>query len=296
MATTPFTLAFVDRLISREHAYMIGCQTGEIVQFKFYCCADPYNFTVLKTPVVVVSIPNDIMCVGDAVSANISNSYVPLGTADSWRIDWGDGTSNNGAWPPPAPVNKAAAYAAAGTYDIRITVTENGPPLTTGSLTVQVLVVDCTNDSVLADYMYVLSQTTGPWLRDLTVAGAPAWVQHVQNLPAGTWRNGRDLKIDPHRRHLPIAVRHVWIATEAGVAKSTDNMDHWMRLYDSMPEPRNTANDGIPPVKTDLDWHSIAFNQLRIDEVYVLAGTATRAWVYFTYDGGRTWDNWQCSW
>jgi len=161
----------------------------------------------------------------------------------------------------------------------------------TGSLTVQVLVVDCAAGSVLADYMYALSQTTGPWLRDMTVA-VPAWAQHVNGL-SGNWLNGRDLKIDPHRKHLPVAGRHVWIATQAGVAKSADNMDSWSQLYGLMPEPRNTSGAGVPPTKAGLDWHCITFNPLVRDEVYILAGTTTRGWVYWTTDGGVTWDNWE---
>jgi len=228
----------------------------------------------------------DILCVGDAVSADLTNSYVPLGTLDSWTVDWGDGTNNAGAG-VPGVVNKAAAYAAAGVYDVYITVTDNGPPASTGSLTVQILVVDCAAGRVLADYMYLISQTTGPWLRDMTVLedvppGVPTWVQHATGL-AG--------------RHLPVAGRHVWIATQGGVAKSTDNMDHWTMLYDFMNDPRDTALDMVPPTKAGLNWVAITFNPLVRDEVYVLAYDTVapiRSFVYFTHDGGVTWDNWEC--
>jgi hypothetical protein len=290
MATDPFTPEFVDRLKGREYAYRLACGVGEIVQFKFFCCDSPYDTSVSKAPVVVATIWPNTQCVGVNVTVNIDASYSPLDTITTYRIEWGDGTPD--AVPPPAwpaPGNIVHAYAAAGTYDIKITVTDLSG--LTGTQTYQVLIIDCATDSVLANYMYALSFTTGPWLRDMTAA-VPAWVQCIQNL-AGTWLNGRDLKVDPHRRHLPIGTRHVWIATQGGVAKSTDNMDHWMRLYDHMPEPLNTAGDGVPPTKAGLDWLTITFDPLVKDAVYVLAGTATRGWVYWTLDGGVTWLNWE---
>jgi hypothetical protein len=241
--------------------------------------------------VVVATITPDIQCVGINVTANFDASYVPLGTLNNYVITWGDGNSAAGAWGPPGPL--VNAYAAAGTYNIRITITDTLGH--SSSTTYQVLVVDCAAGSVLADYMYALSQTTGPWLRDMTVA-VPAWVQHVNGL-SGNWLNGRDLKIDPHRKHLPVAGRHVWIATQAGVAKSADNMDSWSQLYGLMPEPRNTAGDGVPPTKANLDWVAITFNPLVRDEVYVLAYDTvvapTRSFVYWTTDGGATWDDWE---
>lgn len=304
MATTPFTGAFVNRLENRTHAYRFTCITGEVVQFKYFCCDEPYAHDVVKTPVVIAIVDPDIACIGDPISVDIRTSYMPLGTLDTYEIDWGDGTGTGVlAWPPGAATVKGAGYAAAGTYDIRIEVTETLAPAITGNLTVQVLIVDCDDERILADYMYALSTTTGPWLRDMTVLedvppAVPAWVQHINGLPAA-WLVGRDLKTDPHRRHLPVAGRHVWIATQAGVAKSTDNMDHWFQLYNVMPEPRNTAGDIAPniPTKANLDWVAITFNPLVRDEVYILAYDPTiapdRSFVYFTHDGGITWDNWE---
>ena len=295
MATDPFTGAFVNRLENRTHAYRFTCETGDVVHFRYFCCADPYQFTVTKAPVVVADISPDIQCAGvvNGVTVNLDSSYVPLGTIATWRIAWGDGTADD--VPPPAwpPGNVTHTYAAAGTFDIRITITDTLGH--SSSTTYQVLIVDCALGSILADYMYALSLTTGPWLRDMTVA-VPAWVQHINGL-TGNWLNGRDLKVDPHRRHLPVAIRHVWIATQAGVAKSTDNMDNWTQLYNRLNDPRNTAGDGAPPTKANLDFVGITFNPLVKDEVYILAYDTvvapTRSFVYFTHDGGITFDNWE---
>jgi len=137
--------------------------------------------------------------------------------------------------------------------------------------------------------MYGLSQTAGPWIRDMTAA-VPAWAQRIVGL-SGNLLVGRDLKLDPHRKHLPAASRHVWITTQAGPAKSSTNMTAWAALYASLPEPQNA--DGGGTTKAALDWFTVCFNPLGRDVVYILAGTATRAWVYWTTDGGLTWDSWQ---
>lgn len=241
-----------------------------------------------------MSITPDIQCTGvNNITFNLDNSYVPLGTIATWTIAYGDGATDG---PPPAfpPGNLFHGYAAAGTYDVRVTVTDTLG--NTGSYTAQVLIVDCAADSVLAEYMYLISQTTGPWLRDMNPAvGVPTWVQHATGL-AGNWLLGRDIKVDPHRRHLPVAARHVWIATQGGVAKSTDNMVNWTQLYSFMNDPRDTAADIPPPVKANLDWVTVTFNPLVRDEVYILAHdpvAPVRSFVYFTYDGGVTWDNWE---
>jgi len=74
-------------------------------------------------------------------------------------------------------------------------------------------------------------------------------------------------------------------------------MDSWSQLYGLMPEPRNTAGDGGPPTKANLDWVCITLNPLVRDEIYVLAYDTvivpTRSFIYFSSDGGATWDNWE---
>lgn len=238
-----------------------------------------------KAPVAVLSITPDTQCIGVNLTFNIDASFVALGTLANWDINYGDGNSVNGAWGPPG--NQAHNYAAAGTYTVTATVTDTLG--NSGSVQAQVLIVDCASDSVLVGYMYALSQTAGPWLRDMTAA-VPAWAQMARGL-SGNWLNGRDLKVDPHRRDLPAGSRHVWIATQAGVAKSTDNMATWALMYAKMPQPQNA--DGGGTLKSALDWRTVAFNPLVRDTVFVVADTATRAWVYWTTDGGLTWDSWQ---
>lgn len=295
MATLPFSSAFVNRLTDREHAYRFICESGEVVHFLYFCCDDPYQFTVPKAPVAVISIAPDVQCTGQNLVFNIDSSYVPLGTLASYNIAWGDGTSTGAGW-GGGPGNINHQYANSGTYTVTVTVTDTLG--TSGSVQAQVLIVDCSSETVLIRQMYALSQTAGPYLRDMTAAG-PAWAQRVQGLGAGTMLQGRDLKLDPHRRHLPAGVRHIWVATAGGVAKSTIGMDAWAVLTSRLGQPDNAAGDAPAPTFADLNWLCIAFNHRWRDEVYVLAGKSVapvRTWVWWTTDGGITWANWQVRW
>ena len=75
MATDPFTGAFVLRLEDRTHAYRIICETGEVVQFKYFCCDAPYAHWVEKAPVVRLTITPDIQCINTNVTFNLDNSF-----------------------------------------------------------------------------------------------------------------------------------------------------------------------------------------------------------------------------
>lgn len=225
-----------------------------------------------------------------AIAANLDNSYVPLGTIATWRISWGDGTADDVPGPGFPPGNRPHTYANPGTYTITATVTDTLG--NSGSVKVQILIVDCAADAVLIKQMYALSQTAGPHVRDMTAA-APAWVQRAAGL-TGTYLEGVDLKLDPHTKDLPFGQRHVWIVTNAGPARSTSDCVFWSRLAARLPTPRNDAGDAPAPVVADLSWFTVSFNPRNVNEVYILAGINApnnRAWVYWLKDG--VWDNWQ---
>ena len=290
MATLPFTGAFIARLQDPTHAYRFTCEIGEVVHFLFYCCEEPYSFSIEKAPVARLNIAPDTQCANVAIAANLDNSYVPLGTIATWRISWGDGTADDVPGPAFPPGNRPHTYTTAGTYTMVATVTDTLG--NSGSVQVQVLIVDCT-DAILIEQMYALSQTAGPYVRDMTVVppAVPAWVQRARGL-TGTYLQGVDLKLDPHTKDLPFGQRHVWIVTNEGPARSTTDCAFWSRLAAKLPVPRNGA--GV--VVADLSWYCVAFNPRNVNEVYILAGIIApnnRAWVYFTTDGGVTWDNWQ---
>lgn len=242
-----------------------------------------------KPPVAILSLDPDVQCMGQPIAYDITGSYAPLGTLDRYTISWDDGHLTDVALPGVMTGNHT--YARAGTYDVELRVHEQ--LCTWGNVTVQVRVVDCDDESLLMSRMYALSQTAGPYLRDMDDA-APAWTQRVTGLGAHpNWLLGRDLKLDPHRKHLRDGSRHVWIATRWGPAKSTTDTLFWRTLRDRLPDPVNTADDTPAPTVEMLDFYSIAFDPMNRDHVYLLAGTAGRAWVYFTLDAGQTWGSWE---
>ena len=288
MATDPFSSGTIARLEDRCQAYRFNCIIGRIVHFSFFCCGNPPALGVEKAPVCIMSATPETQCTGVNVTFNIDASYSPTGNlaGQPWRIDFGDGNFAAGNWGPPG--NQNNAYAAAGIYTAEAYVTDT--LVVRGSTEITVEIVDCANDTVLIEQMYALSQTTGPWVKDVAAGGAPPpWTQRISGL-AGLWLVGRDLKLDPHRKHLNYGQRHVWMTSQAGPAKSGDDMAGWAQLYASLPEPRN--DDGGAVTKANLDWWTVAFNPIHRDHVFIMAGTATRTWIYWTEDG-INFDNWQ---
>jgi hypothetical protein len=295
MATDPFSSGTIARLENRTQAYRFDCIIGEVVAFRFWCCDQPPALGVTKAPACILDVNPEVQCDNVNIIFDISNSYSPTGSlvGGLYEVDYGNGVTTGAiAWPGGGPAPWNYAYPAAGVYTVTAYVTDTLGVRGTTAMTVEI--VDCANNTVLIEQMYALSDTTGPWVKDVTAGGAPPpWTQRIVGL-AGLWLVGRDLKLDPHRKHLNYGQRHVWMTSQAGPARSADDMAAWSRLYDLLPEPRN--DDGGAATKANLDWYTIAFNPMNRDEVYILAGTATRSWIYFTFDGGATWDNWQCRW
>ncbi len=241
----------------------------------------------------LLSLDPQKQCLNVNIAWDVSGSWLPLGTlgaGDTYTITWGDATTTNGNFGGATSGNKA--YAATGIYQVELEVTSAAGE--TGSVEVTVEIIDCDDETILISQMYALSQSAGPYVRDMTEA-APAWEQRIRGL-SGDYLIGRDLELDPHRKDRRFGVRHVWIATQGGPAKSPFDMRYWYRLYERLPQPRNTAGDVPAPILDDLDWTCIAFNPMNEDEVYLKGDTATRSWIYWTLDGGQTWDNWQVRW
>lgn len=290
MPTPPFTDSFISRLEDQTQAYRLGCVLGETVSFKFYCCQQPPVLGIVKAPVAVLNTNPDVQCLGQNIAADGLGSWAypgfSISNINGYSFYWGDGNSNLNTTPGPHNHN----YARPGVYTIRLVVTDNQVPAVSGEVSCQVLITDCTNDTVLIKQMYALSATDGPYVKNLEGI-TPAWVQRIRGLTPEWWQQGRDLKLDPHRKHLRYGMRHVWLATRAGPARSTTDMLLWRQLRDRLNAPRNDAGDPAAPTVADLDFYSIALNPMNRDEVYLLAGTAGRAWVYYSYDSGTTWDN-----
>jgi hypothetical protein len=141
----------------------------------------------------------------------------------------------------------------------------------------------------LATEVYALSAAgQGPWKKGADPTDD--FVQYAAGL-TGNLLNGRDLKID--HDWYPTVPRHVWIATQGGPAKSEDDMVTWSVMYSLLTVPQNFAGDAPAPALADLDWYCVCYDRVVQDMVYILGGTGTRTWIYWTTDGGVTWANWQ---
>ena len=84
MATDPFTAAFAARLIERTQSYKLRCQIGQVVKFLYFCCSDPYTFTVSKAPVPILDLDPNKQCLGVNIAWDVSGSWLPLGTRGAW--------------------------------------------------------------------------------------------------------------------------------------------------------------------------------------------------------------------
>jgi len=221
MATDPFSSGTIARLEDRTQAYRFRCITGPVVHFSFYCCSNPPTLGVDKAPVCIMSATPETQCTGVNVTFNIDASYSPTGNlaGQPWRIDFGDGNFAAGNWGPPG--NQVNAYAAAGIYIAEAYVTDT--LAVRGSTEVTVEIIDCANDTVLIEQMYALSQTTGPWVKDVAAGGAPPpWTQCIGGL-AGNWLVGRDLKLDCHRKRARSEARLSSQAPELRAASRLDD-------------------------------------------------------------------------
>lgn len=253
---------------------------GPIVSPRFFCCTAGNVTGVVKEPVAVINITPVSICVNDSITYSGSSSYDPDGTVTGYSWTFGDGGASLAA-------SGTYQYTTAGTYTVTLTVTD-GTGLQ-GSASAQVVV----NESLVTD-VFLGHRSAGCYYMPFDSCAGGTWEQRNTGL-TGNWLNVRDMKMDPFTKYGPVGTRHIWIATQAGIAHSEDDMDTWT-LYEDMPVPSNEKGDTPAPAVSDLDWFCVTFNPEYPEEVYTLAGTTTRAWVYWTENYGTTWYNWQVRW
>lgn len=269
------------RLKTTEMAFDTTVISGPIVSPRFFCCTAGNVVGVTKEPVAVITLTPTVICLGDAMAYDGTSSFDPDGAIANYLWAFGDGNTSVAG-------SGNHTYAATGTYVVTLRVTD-GTGLH-GTAIVRVIVIDCDAEGVLASELFVGHKTAGAFYRSMT----GAWAARNTGL-TGNWLNIRDLKLSPHYKFGPSTTRHAWVATQAGVAHSEDDMVTWALHYTDMSDPVISESGGSAVAKADLDWYCIAFSPYK-DEVFILAGTATRAWIYWTDDYGVTWDSWQCRW
>lgn len=263
------------RLQSSRAAFEARVVLGPIVSPRFFCCTAGNEAGVVKDPVAIINLSQTTICLNDSITYDGRSSYDPDGTVTSYYWTFGDGTTSSAA-------NGTHQYLALGTFTITLTVTD-GTGLQ-GSAYGQVNVIDCTNPPWFE--IYLGHRSAGPY--HFSTAGV--WTSRSTGL-TGQWLNIRCLRMNPFKKYGMFGSREIWIATQAGVAYSIDDMATWNQV--TMPNPRNTAGDFPAPQVSQLDWYCISFNPMYDNEIYILAGTATRTWVYWTEDSSSTWDSWQ---
>ena len=269
------------RLKTTEMAFDTLVIAGPIVSPRFFCCTAGNVVGVTKEPVAVIELTPTVICLGDAMAYDSGSSFDPDGAVASQAWDFGDGNTS-------AAVSGPHTYTATGTYTVTLTV-RDGTGLD-GSAYARVLVIDCDAEGDIASELFVGHKTAGAFYRSMD----GAWAARNTGL-TGNWLNIRDLKMSPHYKYGPSTTRHVWIATQAGIAHSEDDMVTWTLHYADLGDPYNGESGAAQVAKAALDWYCIAFSPYK-DEVFILAGTATRSWVYWTDDYGITWNSWQVDW
>ncbi len=156
-ATPPLPVNITDKIKARNQSVRWVAVLREVREYRAYCCNinSDVIMNVSKTPVVILTITPNPVCLGNAITADFTGSYAPGSTITNRRIDFGDSTVID-----PAGVSETHTYATAGTFTITATITEGGG--TTQVVTQEVNVIDCTNLLLLAN-IYASTDGSGVW-------------------------------------------------------------------------------------------------------------------------------------
>lgn len=154
-ATTPLPVTITDKIKARNQSVRFVAILREVREYRAYCCNinSDVIMGVSKTPVAILTITPNPVCLGTAITADFTGSYAPGSSITNRRIDFGDATIID-----PAGVTETHTYLAAGTFTITATVTE-GTGLTQ-TVTQEVNVIDCT-DTLLLGNIYATTDGNG---------------------------------------------------------------------------------------------------------------------------------------
>ena len=266
--TAPFGPVLEAALKENVQGGRLCAYKGVQVHPQFYCCLSGTSVGVAKDPVAMLFLSADRVCIGDAITADYSNSWSPSSTLATYSIDWGDGNVSGAAWPGAGTVaHPGGGYALAVTYTVTLTVTDLLGA--TGIAQVQVEVIDCT----LAEIdVFAGCGDSGPWKSEV---GGISW----SDVSYGVLSGVRIHDIKANWFTIGTESVEVWAATEDGVYTSTAG-SVWARKALSLPGAYS-----VEPVPV-----SIVCSKYDPLEVYVLATSgAGVSWLYRTVDAGETW-------
>lgn len=270
MPTPPLSQAILAMLSSRRQAMRWHAELHEVREFRAFCCnLDASTILgIAKNPVIILDVSPNPVCLGASISWDMTGSYAPSSTITSWEIDFGDGSgSDSGADIATASGNYT--YAAAGVYTIEATVAEGGGLNQTVHF--QVEVVECgIPAAVSGTYGYFATDGAGVYYIDWTAASPAAETRNTGL--TGLALYVRNIVQQSGTKHLLAANHILWIATGAGVYKSTNGGNSWQQMLG------------------DLDVKKVVLDPTDRNTVYAVVEDSS-LYVYKSTDSGLTWIN-----
>jgi len=117
MATAPLPASITDKIIARNQSVRWVSILREVREFRAYVCnidADVIMGVSVSPVIIMILSPNPI-CLGSAMAWDLSGSYAPGSTISSYAIDFGDSNDDTGQ-------SGNHTYAAAGEYTVTATI------------------------------------------------------------------------------------------------------------------------------------------------------------------------------
>lgn len=262
--TLPFDNSILNKIKSRNQSVRYKADLKEVRQFRAFCCDinSAGIMGVSKEPVIILRLSPKIICVGSFVNWDMTDSYAPGSTINSWVINFGDESEASGSTIGSA--SGTHQYLVTGVYDVTATVTEGGGRNQT--VVSQVQVIDCSSEEVPIDWEYTGTEGGGVYYIDWSDS-SPSWSQKNSGLE-GNALNVRSLVIDPLTKELDPTEHILWIATQAGIYKSINGGDYWDRVY--LGDPSNVEfGDSPAATEDDIDFYHIVFDPNDNNIIYV---------------------------
>lgn len=288
-------MATWDRYKTLETSFEVRVYKGLVFKPRFYCddapfAADPDESKpyLRKAPVAKLDVTPRVQFVNQNFTWDISASRSPTSTINTFSVFFNGSPTDlvDQDWSSD-PKSGTMAYDAVGEYVVEAYVEDIlGVRSQTNSIMVKVI-----ED---AERAYIGTTDSGVFV--LEPGSDPV---AANNGLSGDHLKLRALHMHPAYRDLPADQQHIWIATAAGLAYSTDGAQSWTTIAKGvLGTPENAAGDDPAPATSALDQIDLAFDPVDVKRVYVHRTKNTapkRVWLYWTNDYGTNFSNEQVS-